>query len=174
MTQFNRLEDDASLRRLLYTGAILFIVIPFLQAGQALWPLQLSDIRWRYGAASALSSILLLPFFGLVLMLTLAKITENKGVARLVGALASLLVVGLLGSLVLFALDALQLKTIVNSQAMQQFESTSLRVVIVTLVFSVAFSLLMVTAFKNSRGDPAAVRKGSKVAEEGVGLIVGR
>lgn len=174
MTQFNRLEDDAAVRRLLYIGATLLIAIPFLQAGEQLWPLQLGDIRWRYGAAAALSSVLLLPFLGLMIMLVVAKAAESKGVARAVGAIASLLVVGLLGSLVLFALDALQLKTIVPTQAMTKFETGSARVVLVTLIFTIAFSMLMITAFKNSRGDAATTKRGVKKAEEGVGLIVGQ
>jgi hypothetical protein len=173
--QFN-LENDAPLRRLVYIGATLLIVIPFLQAGQQLWPLQLGDIRWRYAAANALSSVLLLPFLGLMIMTLVARFTDSKGVSRIVGGLAALFVIGLLGSLVLFALDALQLKSIVTSQMMRPFETTSLRVVLVTLIFTASFTMMMLSAFKSSRGGPAATgaKKGVKKAEEGVGLIVGQ
>ena len=175
MTEFLRLEDDAPARRLAYIGALLLIVIPFLQAGQQLWPLQLSDIRWRFGAANALSSVLLLPFLGLALMALLARSSESKGISRIVGALAAVFVIGLLGSLVLFAMDALQLKTIVTSQMMKPFESTSLRVVMVSLIFTASFSMLMITAFKSSsNGGSSAAKKSVKKAEEGVGLIVGQ
>jgi hypothetical protein len=174
MTQYPHLEDDAPARRLLYTGALLLIVIPFLQAGQQLWPLQLGDIRWRYGAANALSSVLLLPFLGMMIMTLVARASESRGVSRILGAVAALFVIGLLGSLVLFGLDALQLKSVVNSQMMKPFETTSLRVVLVTLIFTVSFSMLMVSAFKNSRGETPMPKKGVKQAEEGAGLIVGR
>lgn len=174
MTDSLRLEDDATARRLLYTGGLLLVVIPFLQTGQAMWPLHLGDIKWRFGAANALSAVLLLPFLGMTLMALVARASENKGISRVLGAVAALFVIGLLGSLVLFALDALQLKTIVSSQAMQPFETTSLRVIIVTLIFTCAFFLLMVSAFKNSRSDMPKAKKGVKKAEEGVGLIVGQ
>jgi hypothetical protein len=174
MTEFLRLEDDAPARRLAYTGAVLLIIIPFLQAGQQLWPLQLGDIRWRFGAANALSSVLLLPFLGLAMMALVARSTNSKGISQIVGALAALFVIGLLSSLVLFAMDALQLKTIVTSQMMKPFESTSLRVVMVSLIFTVSFSLLMITAFKSSGGKSPAAKKGVKKAEEGLGLIVGQ
>lgn len=174
MTQFSRLEDDAGVRRLLHVAAIMLVVIPFLQAGQQIWPLQLSNITWRYLAANALSSILLLPFVGLTLSLTLARLSGSLGVARFIGAVSSLFVIGLLGSLVGFALDALQLKTVVNSQAMTQFETTSVRVVLVTLTFAVTFSILMITAFRSSGGKTSSAKKGVKKAEEGVGLIVGQ
>ena len=174
MPEFLRLEDDAPARRLAYIGATLLIVIPFLQAGQQLWPLQLSDIRWRFGAANALSSVLLLPFLGLSIMTLIARSSESKNVSRIVGALAALSVIFLLGSLVLFALDALQLKSIVTSQMMKPFETTSLRVVLVTLIFTVSFSMLMITAFKSARGTTPMAKKGGKQAEEGRGLIVGQ
>ena len=174
MPEFLRLDDDAPARRLAYIGATLLIVIPFLQAGQQLWPLQLSDIRWRFGAANALSSVLLLPFLGLSIMTLIARSSESKNVSRIVGALASLSVIFLLGSLVLFALDALQLKSIVTSQMMKPFETTSLRVVLVTLIFTVSFSMLMITAFKSARGTTPMAKKGAKQAEEGRGLIVGQ
>ena len=174
MSDSFRLTDNAPSRRLLYTGALLLIVIPFLQAGQQLWPLQLSDIRWRFGAANALSSVLLLPFLGLMIVTLTARATENKRVSGAVGIVAALFVIGLVGSLFLFALDALQLKSIVTSQMMNPFQTTSLRVVLVTLVFMASFSMLMVSAFKNSRGDTPNAKKGAKNAEEGLGLIVGQ
>ncbi|MBL0172549.1 MAG: hypothetical protein IPP90_17915 [Gemmatimonadaceae bacterium] len=174
MPEFLRLEDDAPARRLAYIGAMLLIVIPFLQAGQQLWPLQLSDIRWRFGAANALSSVLLLPFLGLSIMALVARNTNSKGVSRIVGALAAIFVIGLVGSLVLFAMDALQLKSIVTSQMMAPFETTSLRVAMVSLIFTVSFSMLMITAFQSSRGESQNTKKGVKKAEEGMGLIVGQ
>jgi hypothetical protein len=173
MTEFLRLEEDASARRLAYVGALLLIIIPFLQAGQQLWPLQLGDIRWRFQAASALSSILLLPFSGLTVMGIMSRISGNTTVSRIVGALSAVFVIGLLGSLVLFAMDALQLKTIVNSAQTKVFQSTSLRVVMVTVTFAIAFSMLMVTAFQSARGAKVA-KKAARKAEEGAGLIVGR
>ena len=171
MPDLLNLEDDSSARRLAYVGAFLLIVIPFLQAGQQLWPLKLGDIRWRYGAANALSSIMMLPFLGLTIVTLVARSVDSKGVSRVVGAVAALFVIGLLGSLVLFALDALQLKSIVTSQMMESFQTTSFRVVLVTLIFTGAFSALMVTAFKYSR---TAVKKGAKQPDDAVGLIVGQ
>ncbi len=174
MPDMFRLDADAPARRLAYIGAILLILIPFLQAGQQLWPLNLGDIRWRFGAANALSSVMLLPFLGLTIMTLVARSADHRGVARFVGAMAALFVIGLLGSLVLFALDALQLKGIVTSQMMATFQTTAWRVVLVSLIFTVSFSTLMVTAFKSSRGAAPMTKKGSKQPDEAVGLIVGQ
>jgi len=84
-------------------------------------------------------------------------------------------VIGMLGSLVLFALDATQLKAIVSTAQEEKFESASVRTVISTLMFTVAFFILMITAFKSSRVYNAPVKRGTtKVADESVGLIVGQ
>jgi hypothetical protein len=73
------LEEDVPARRLAYVGAILLVLIPFLQATQQLWPLQLGNIRWRYGAANALSSVLLLPFLGMSLAALVARSQQSSG-----------------------------------------------------------------------------------------------
>lgn len=174
MSDFLNLDRDASTRRLLYVAAFLLIVIPFLQAGQQLWPLKLGDIRWRFGAANAMSSVLLLPFLGMMIVTVIARATESTGMARVMGALAALFVIGLLGSLVLFAMDALQLKSIVTSQMMEGFQTTSFRVVLVTVIFTVAFSMLMMAAFKSSRGSFPVTSKSGKKADASAGLIVGQ
>ncbi len=173
MPPFFSIEDDSPARRLLYTVAILFVTIPAVHSLIQLWPLRLFDIRWRFDAANALSLQLMMPFLGLSLMVLLARATENKFVARLVGLISALFVIGLLGSLVLFALDALQLKTIVNSSQERAFEQTSQRIVFSTVIFSVAYSILMVTAFKSTRVVSAAAKKTAK-SEPSAGLIVGQ
>ncbi|MEI6738806.1 MAG: hypothetical protein WCK74_00710 [Gemmatimonadaceae bacterium] len=175
MSEFLHLDDDPSARRLAYLGAALLILIPFLQAGQQLWPLQLSDIRWRFQAATALSSILLLPFLGLTMVTMVARATENTAISRVAGTLAALFFVGLLGSMVLFALDALQLKSIVPSQSMSPFQTMSLRVVLATAIFTGAFFILMITAFKSSRARrPATSRAARPAAAPDAALLVRR
>jgi hypothetical protein len=175
MSDILDLHDDPSVRRVLYLGAILLVAVPFLQAGSQLWPLQLDNIQWRFGAANALSSVLLLPYLGLSLLVLLSRTLDSRGLARTVGTIGAVLTLGLLGSLALFALDALQLKKIVNSAMMNTFNTTAVRVGVVTTLFLMAFALLTVASFKAPRkGSASPAKKGSKQAEEGVGLIVGR
>ena len=121
MSDFLDLHDDPSVRRVLYLGAILLVAVPFLQAGSQLWPLQLSNIQWRFGAANALSSVLLLPYLGLSLLVLMSRALDSRVLARTVGVISAVFALGLLGSIALFALDALQLKKIVNSAMMERF-----------------------------------------------------
>lgn len=172
----SQFSDDGASRQLAYLCAVLLVVVPFLQAGVQLWPLQLDNIQWRFGAASALSSVLLLPFLGLSLATLVARMTDRSGVARVVGALAIVFSLGLMASLALFVLDALQLKAIVRTQAMQSFQGTALRVGAVTALFIVAFLLLSVVSFRRTPGSTAkaAGRSRERAEDTGVGLIVGQ
>jgi len=180
MSDFLDLHDDNVARRVLFVVAFLMIGVPFIQTVAQIWPLQLSNIQWRFGAANALSSILLLPFLGLALLLVLARGLERTGLARLVGAASAVFTLGLLASIALFVLDAQELKTIVSSQMSAQFNSTTIRVGLVSTVFLVAFGLLTVFSFASMPGGSTA--KGSKrtaspkadASDDAPGLIIGR
>jgi len=170
MSDSFRLEDDPSIRRVLILGAILLIVIPFIQAGSQLWPLQLGNIQWRFSAANALSSVLLLPFLGLALLLFVSRATASNSSTKIAGILSALISIALLCSVALFALDALQLKKIVPSQQLNAFNMTAVRVSLVSILFIPSFALLGIAGLKRKKRPDFLNKK----AEKGVGLIVGQ
>jgi hypothetical protein len=94
---------------------------------------------------------LLLPYLGLALLILLSRAIESRNLAKAVGAGAVVVVVGLLASLTVFALDAVQLKAIVNSSIMSSFETTTVRVGVVTTLFLLAFSLIALAGFSRPR-----------------------
>jgi hypothetical protein len=175
---FLNLHNDSSPRRVLYLGAILLIGVPIIQAGSQLWPLQLGNIQWRFGAANALSSVLLLPFLGFSMLFLLSRALESKTLSRMVGGGSSLLALGLLGSLVLFISDAGELRAIVNSQMLATFTATTLRVGSVATLFLIAFAVLAQAGFSEPARTLARGRrvekKSEQQADKGVGLIVGQ
>jgi len=170
------LEEDAPARRLAYLSAFLLIFVPMVQATSQLWPLQLGNIQWRFQAAGALSGVLMLPFLGMAIMALIARATDARGVSKVIGVISALTAVILAASLALFILDALQLKTIVQSRAMETFKIGSVRVGLVTTLFTVLFAILAMTAFKPPAGTVAAVRPGKKAGkqDEDVGLLIGQ
>jgi len=175
MSDLFNLQDDAPVRRSLLTLVLLLIVVPFVQAGSQILPLQLTNIQWRFGAANALSSVLMLPFVGLTLLLVMSRMLESRGMSRTVGIVAAIFTLGLMASLGLFALDAMQLKAIVNSRMMDAFETTTVRVGAVSGLFCLAFAVLTLSAFQSPASRLVGRTKGDKRAEEGgVGLIVGQ
>ena len=164
------------MRRVLYIAAVILIAIPTVQVVSQLWPLQLVSIQWRFGAANAFSAILMLPFMGVALLLVLARATESRGLSRVIGAISGLMAVGLAASTVLFILDALQLKTIVQSRMLDQFTSTMYRVAILSFIFFIVFGIVALSAFSLPKSAKVAQVKGAanKKADDGVGLIVGQ
>ena len=181
MSDFLDLHDDNVSRRVLFVVALLMIAVPFVQSIAQIWPLQLSNIQWRFGAANALSSVLLLPFLGLSLLLVMARGLDRSGLARVVGAVAALFTLGLLASVAVFVLDAQELKTIVSSQMTPQFNSTTLRVGAISVIFLLAFALLTLFSFSALPGGGSAKsskRSGSAKADaaddDAPGLIIGR
>jgi hypothetical protein len=183
MSEFLDLHDDAPFRRVLFIGAVLLLVVPFVQAGSQLWPLLPGNIQWRFGAANALSAVLILPFVGLLILLMISRSMENSSLGKTVGVLSGLITAALVGSFVVFMLDALQLKTIVSTQMEAQFKSTSVRVGLVTAMFSVSFFMVALAGFKAPRNPagrsgppkrPSAVRDDAADSDGPPGLIVGR
>jgi hypothetical protein len=175
MSEFFQIEDDAPTRRVLYASAILLITVPLLQAISTIWPLQLGNIQWRFGAANAMSSVLLLPFLGLVLLLVISRMLASRPLSLVVGVISTIFAIALAGSLVLFILDGLQLKAIVNSAQMAPFQSVFVRVGLITALFAVVYLLLALAGLKGPKVIAGQVKKGGvKPADDGVGLIVGR
>lgn len=179
MSDFLDLHDDRVSRRVLFVVALLMIAVPLVQSLTQIWPLQLSNVQWRYGAANALSSILLLPFLGLSLLLVMARGLKRTGLARAVGAASALFTLGLLSCIAVFVLDALQLKTIVSTQMSAQFTNTTIRVGLVSTAFMVAYGLLTVFGFSampggaSAKGGKRASSKGES-SDNAPGLIVRR
>ncbi len=180
MSDFLDLHDDHTSRRVLYLVAVLLVALPLVQGLMQIWPLQLTNIQWRFGAANALSGILLLPVMGLSLLLVMARGLGSTVLARMVGIVASLFTVSLLASLVVFGLDAQQLKTIVSSQMSAAFNVTTIRVGMLTVVFIVAYAFIALMGFMALPGSaanrPAAKRAASAAPDndDSPGLIVGR
>jgi hypothetical protein len=146
----------------LYTVAILFVTIPAVHSLIQLWPLRMFDIRWRFDAANALSLQLMMPFLGLSFDGAVGSRRRRTGLSRALSVRLSRVRDRPAWLLVLFAMDALQLKTIVNSSQEKIFEQTSQRIVFSTVIFSVAYSILMLTAFKSTRVVSATSRKARK------------
>jgi hypothetical protein len=142
MSDLLDIHDDDAMRRLLIAAALLMIAIPFIQVGAQIWPLRPSDIRWRFDAAANLTSVLLMPFLGMSLLRLVGKAMESRGLSLTVTILSALMTAGLAASVVVFALDAIQLKTIVTSQMLAAFKVTSVRVGVIAILFAIAYLML--------------------------------
>lgn len=181
MTDFLDLNDDVHARRLVLLGAIFMICVPFLQAGAQIWPLQLTNIQWRFQAANFFSSLLLMPFLGILILSLVGRGIESRPLTLIAGGLSTLFSLGLAASLVVFFLDAQQLQAIVSSAMLAAFKNTTVRVGLITTLFFFGFSYLALISFLRSGVPSATTRRGSRggsksaaaESDEDVGLIVG-
>lgn len=175
MSDIFDLQDDATARRSLTLGALLLVLVPFFQAGTQIFPLQLNNIQWRFNAANALSSVLILPYVGFTLLLAIARATESRAMSRLIGVVSVLMSLGLVAAIAVFALDALQLKTIVSTQMETAFKMQSVRVSVVCILHIIAFLALALAGFRAPGDSPRARRAAAARTEDPTsGLIVGR
>lgn len=159
MSDFLDIHDDDATRRLLITAALLMIAIPFIQVGAQIWPLRPRDIRWRFDAASNLTSVLIMPFLGMSLLRLIGKATESRALSLTVTILSGLMTAALVASVIVFALDAIQLKTIVTSQMLTAFQMTSVRVGLVATLFALAYLILAISGTRNRARRAAASRR---------------
>jgi len=172
------IHSDDGARRLLYLCAFVLFFVPYFQAMAGIWPLQLTSLEWRYKATSGMSGILMLPFIGLVLALAVARSCGHKNVSRVVGVVAALTTLTLLVSMGLFAMDALQLKKVVQDRMLQQFNKATFTAG-VTLGFSfVVFTILTIISFRPPQGElkasPPKTKFKSPSGGDSPGLLIGQ
>ncbi len=108
------METNKPLARAGYLLAALLVIIPLFDLTMQVWPLRLSDERWRFGAVGSLSSLLLVPMLGLLIAIAIATFADGRRVKRIVGVICAVLAVLLAVMSVLFILDYFQVRTIVN------------------------------------------------------------
>lgn len=135
-----------------YLVAMLVFVLPLLDTFASLAPLRLTDVGWRYGAAGLFSRSLLLPFVGLLVAFATAVLLEHRWMQRVVAVLALLASLLLMGGIVLFVLDALQLRAQVRLDGRRNFDLLSILAVFKHLLYLVTSVILGVSAWKAGSG----------------------
>jgi hypothetical protein len=174
MSALSQIEEDTATWRMLYISGLLLVFVPFFLTLSQIWPLQLANIQWRFTVANIMSSILVLPFIGMVLLLVLARVEGSRKVALTIAVVSAVFTVALLVSLVLFVLDALQIKAIIQSSQLEMWKLQFVRVLVVTTTFAISFGMLALASLKTPRGAVSTTRKSTIKADEGGDLIVGR
>jgi chromate transport protein ChrA len=120
---------NKSLSRAAYFLGILLVAIPIIDLVLNIWPLRISDARWRFGAVGTLSGVLVVPLLGLLIILAFAVWQDHRRVQRITGAICIAFAVLLAILDVLFILDFFQTRTMVVPRAQHA----------VTMAASVAF-----------------------------------
>lgn len=148
----------------LYFIAMLLIATPAMDFATSVLPLRVASIEWRFATVGLLSGFLLTPLLGVVIAISLAAYAEHLRFLRVLsianGVVALLLVV----LMVFFALDIVQLRSVVQAQAKEAFQGAALKAVIKYLACILAMAWLSVRGMRASRWSVPSARRAPAVA----------
>lgn len=132
------LELQDRQRRLLSATYPMFAVMainPIMGLLVTAWPLRFDRIQWRFGFGGVLvSEAMPVHAVGLALLLMVATWLGHRNVVRVVAALAIFAAVVIGVSVILFGLDALQMRRTVPQAAKTQFDAAGLRTLLISMM----------------------------------------
>lgn len=158
------METNKSLARAGYLLAAILVIIPLFDGMLQVWPLRLSDERWRFGSVGSLSNLFLVPLLGLLIALTIAHLTDARRTKRVIGSICAVLAVGLAILSVLFILDYFQVRTQVVPRMQQATSVASMTAVAKNLLSIITLALLSRAGFAGPKA-VVVVRRGGMVTE---------
>ncbi len=161
-------ERQRTLLAALYPVLLLLIVNPFLEIFSNNWPFAFDDPRWRVGFLGALLGGMLPVLMGLVLIALVAALLGQGGAIRAVAIGALLCTLILLASGMLFGLDALQVRRMVQVNQRSRFDSASFKTLFMTALMIIVSAWLGIRSWAASRGTMG------KGGERKAGLVVGQ
>lgn len=134
---------------LILTMAALF---PLIDIASGLMPPQFGNATWRFGAVGLFSNYAMGLSLELLLLAVLAALSNHRRVLLVLGVLSVLLAVTLLGSSLLFVLDALQTRARVTPAMLQRFDFATGGAIVKLVLYAVANLIL-------ARGEFLAARR---------------
>lgn len=145
-----------------YITALLFVTFPLVDTFLTVFPVRLAEVSWRFGAAGLFSRALLTPMLGWFLIFTIALLLEYRRTLQLFSALSALAVVVLIGAMVLFVLDAVQMRSQINPEIKTSFDIAALVALGKYGATVVALSVLALVGWRVSAKDRKLSRASDK------------
>jgi hypothetical protein len=102
--------------------AAALVVLPLVDVAANAWPFAPAEAAWRYGSLGLFSGFLLTPLLGVVMVLLVAAHQGHAGLLRVTAWAALAGALGCLVCVVLFALDVLQVRNAVPTEARTTFD----------------------------------------------------
>lgn len=94
-----------------YFLAFLFLALPLMDYVMTVWPLQLGQVNWRYGAFGLAGGFLLTPLLGLLMLMATALWFEHRGILLVTGIVSAFVAIALALISMSFVLDSLQMRS---------------------------------------------------------------
>lgn len=109
-----------------YLVALFLVAAPVTDLILRVSPMTPSSVEWRYGVTGFISLSLEAPLIGLFLALVVAGVLRHDRTVKALGVLALLGSVTLVALGGVFALDAQQMRSMLNPAIMQSFQISAL------------------------------------------------
>ncbi len=93
-----------------YLVTLYLVTVPLAETLIAVWPLQLGDASWRYGAVGLFSQALMTPLLGLLLAVCLALYVQHRVMLRALAVVSGLGALLTIAVIALFLLDAIEMR----------------------------------------------------------------
>jgi hypothetical protein len=143
--------------RALYPVAAAFAIFPLVDLAGRLLPLQFSNAQWRFGAIGLyLSGSLVMMMFGLVILGLVAAYRQHRVALWIVAVTSMLVVVITVGAIVVFGLDAIQLRSVARPELRSAFIRSATTATLAGLLSITGFTALALACFRARR----SIRRG--------------
>lgn len=134
--------------RALYLVAFLLVVGPSLDLAASIWPLSPTTVVWRFAVTGLLSKALLLPILGSLAAMVAALVLEHRRILRVVAYSNAGLAILVIGTIPLFLLDAVQVRSGIAAEATLAYDAAALRALVNLMLAGVALGGLGISGFK--------------------------
>ena len=112
---------------MVYPLALLLVVMPIINVSLSMWPLRLGDAPWRFGAFGMLMEAIVFPLLGVTVTALGAYWLGHRRVLQALAGTLVALTAALVIALVLFGLDTVQVRSLVQPAGKLRFDVTVAR-----------------------------------------------
>lgn len=152
-----------------YATSLLLILSPPLDVIAQMNRFDWGVVSWRFGFFGLMASALMLPILGAFIASVTARMRDHRIIAYVVGAGCGLVALLLGTMMVLFILDAIQLRSQVNPEARHIFDPPVIKSVTFQILMIATLVMLTVT---NLRGWDTATRTATSGVRTAEGVLV--
>jgi predicted DNA repair protein MutK len=156
----------------IYPIFVVMIVYAIIDAFISAFPARMDDARWRFGAMGLFIATTPQVTLGVVGTMILSAILGDRMVSRAAGIFGLIFAIMIGGAVLLFGLDALEVRRLVPENAKESFDDAALKSLVMTVMYGLVLVWLGIRSFavtKLAAGEVAG-RKGAS----GGTLMVGQ
>jgi hypothetical protein len=154
-----------------YLVAALLILFPITDSVLSVFPPQLGEVSWRFGAVGLFSRALMTPLLGILIANAIALIAGHRRVVRGLAILNGVVCAALFAVVPFFVLDALQMRAIIVDEARFTFDVASWVALAKISIGAIVAGAFAVQGWKLSRRQPQRVGVQQRARPESGGLM---